>query len=81
MERGQTALKGELIGKAIGIVGGLRAGLNLQQGGELAANLDSLYQYMVSRLLEANAKNETAPLEEVASLLRNVKSGWDAISQ
>ena len=81
MERGQTAQKGELIGKAIGIVGGLREGLDLQQGGELAANLDSLYQYMVARLLEANAKNQAEPLDEVAGLLRTVKSGWDAISQ
>lgn len=81
MERQQTALKGELIGKAIAIVGGLREGLDLQRGGELASNLDSLYQYMVSRLLEANMKNEAAPLDEVAGLLRNVKSGWDAISQ
>lgn len=81
MERDQTALKGELIGKAIGIIGGLREGLDLQQGGEVAANLDSLYEYMVSRLLEANLKNEAAPLDEVVGLLRNVKSGWDAISQ
>ncbi|WP_296217190.1 flagellar export chaperone FliS [Pseudomonas sp. UBA2684] len=81
MEREQTAMKGELIGKAIGIIGGLRAGLDLQQGGELAANLDSLYEYMVSRLLEANVNNDGEPLDEVAELLRNVKSGWDAISQ
>lgn len=81
MERQQTAMKGELIGKAIGIIGGLREGLDLQQGGELAANLDSLYQYMVSRLLEANMKNDAVQLDEVAGLLRNVKTGWDAISQ
>ncbi|WP_372873822.1 flagellar export chaperone FliS [Pseudomonas sp.] len=81
MERQQTAIKGELIGKAIAIIGGLREGLDLQQGGELAANLDSLYQYMVSRLLEANVKNDAASLDEVAGLLRNVKSGWDAIGQ
>ena len=81
MERDQTALKGELIGKAFGIIGGLREGLDLQQGGEVAANLDSLYEYMVARLLEANLKNEAAPLDEVVGLLRNVKSGWDAISQ
>ncbi len=79
MERQQTALKGEFIGKAIGIVGGLREGLDLQKGGELAANLDSLYQYMLSRLLEANVKNDTVLLDEVAGLLRNVKSGWDVI--
>lgn len=81
LEREQTALKGELIGKAIAIIGGLREGLNFEQGGELASNLDSLYEYMVSRLLEANMKNEAAPLDEVADLLRTVKSGWDAIGQ
>ncbi|MBU1331655.1 MAG: flagellar export chaperone FliS [Gammaproteobacteria bacterium] len=81
MERGQIALKGELIGKAIGIIGGLRNGLDLNAGGELAANLDNLYEYMVSRLIEANVKNVPEPLDEVADLLRDVKSGWDAISQ
>ncbi|MVW76269.1 flagellar export chaperone FliS [Pseudomonas xionganensis] len=81
MERNQTALKGELIGKAIGIIGGLREGLDLEQGGEVAANLDSLYEYMVSRLVEANLQNEPDILDEVAVLLRNVKAGWDAIGQ
>lgn len=81
MERQQTAMKGELIGKAIGIIGGLREGLNLEQGGEVAANLDRLYEYMANRLLEANVQNDTAPLDEVAGLLRNVKSGWDVIGQ
>ncbi|UUD64970.1 flagellar export chaperone FliS [Pseudomonas seleniipraecipitans] len=80
MERGQFALKGELIGKAIGIIGGLREGLNLEQGGELAQNLDSLYDYMNRRLLEANLKNSVEPLDEVAHLLRDIKTGWDAIA-
>lgn len=81
MEREQFAMKGELIGKAIGIIGGLRAGLNLEEGGELAENLDNLYDYMTRRLLEANLKNSVEPLDEVAGLLRNVKTGWDAIAQ
>lgn len=80
MDRGQVAMKGELIGKAIAIVGGLREGLDLDKGGEVAANLDRLYEYMVTRLFEANLHNTVAPLEEVAVLLRNVKSGWDAIA-
>ena len=79
MQHGQVAIKGELIGKAIGIIGGLREGLDLQKGGEVAANLDRLYEYMVSRLVEANRINDPAMLDEVAALLRNVKSGWDAI--
>ena len=80
MLHGQSAQKGELISKAIGIIGGLREGLDLNQGGEIAANLDRLYEYMVSRLVEANIANDADMLDEVADLLRNVKSGWDAIS-
>lgn len=81
MERQQTAIKGELIGKAIGIIGGLRASLDLEKGGDLASNLDRLYEYMASRLLEANVKNKAEYLDEVSGLLRNVKSGWDSIGQ
>ena len=67
-------------GQAIAIVGGLREGLDLEKGGEVAANLDRLYEYMITRLFEANLHNTVAPLDEVAALLRNVKSGWDAIA-
>lgn len=80
MQYGQVASKGELISKAIGIIGGLRGGLDLAKGGEIAENLDRLYEYMVSRLLKANRDNDVALIDEVAGLLRNVKSGWDAIS-
>lgn len=80
LERGQTALKGELIGKSIAIIGGLRAGLDAQKGGELADRLDALYEYMMVRLSDANLKNDVAALDEVVGLLREVKSGWDAIA-
>ena len=80
LERGQTSLKGELLGKAIAIIGGLREGLDHQKGGEIAANLDSLYEYMVSRLVEANVNNDVALVDEVAGLLREVKTGWDGIA-
>ena len=81
MERGQIALKGELLGKSIAIIGGLREGLDLTQGGDIASNLDGLYEYMIARLSEANLSNEPLILEEVSGLLRNVKQGWDAIAQ
>lgn len=80
MERQQVAEKGELISKAIGIVNGLRQSLDLEQGGEIALNLDGLYDYMARRLMEANLKNDPLILEEVSSLLREVKEGWDAIA-
>ena len=78
--RNAYAEKGELIGKAISIIGGLREPLDHTVGGELSQNLDSLYDYMISRLLEANREGDVARLDEVSSLLREVKSGWDAIA-
>uniref|UniRef100_UPI00053A32A2 flagellar export chaperone FliS n=1 Tax=Pseudomonas aeruginosa TaxID=287 RepID=UPI00053A32A2 len=55
-------------------------GLDFEACGELAANLDRLYAYMSMRLTEANLKNDAGKLEEVSELLRNIKSGWDAIA-
>lgn len=75
----EVVLKGENISKAIGILGGLRGSLDLSKG-EIASNLDRLYDYMERRLVEANLKNETVILDEVSSLLKEVKSAWDAIA-
>ncbi|GAC1034267.1 flagellar export chaperone FliS [Pseudomonas sp. No.21] len=80
MMRDQASLKGELISKSIGIIGGLREALDPTRGGEVAANLDRLYEYMIARLIHANKANDPAVLTEVAGLLREVKSGWDAIA-
>ncbi|OEC60327.1 MULTISPECIES: flagellar export chaperone FliS [Pseudomonas] len=80
MMRDQASLKGELISKSIAIIGGLREALDPTQGGEIASNLDRLYEYMIARLIEANKANDPALVNEVAGLLREVKSGWDAIA-
>ncbi|WP_445571496.1 flagellar export chaperone FliS [Pseudomonas sp. E102] len=81
MERKDIANKGVLISKAIGIVGGLREGLDLENQAESVAELDALYTYMMKRLAEANAKTDPKILDEVADLLRTVKEGWDGIAQ
>lgn len=81
MQFNNVQLKGELIGKSIGIIGGLREALDFDKGGEVAANLDSLYAFMIQRLSIANLKNDSAILDEVAALLRDVKEGWDGIRQ
>lgn len=71
--------KGKLISKAIEIIGGLRGFLDFEKGGELSARLESLYDYMERTLFEANARNDVAKLDEVASLLHVMKQGWDGI--
>ena len=79
IQRKEIQLKGESIGRAIAIIGGLRSSLDLSQG-EMATNLDNLYEYMERRLLEANLKNDEGILDEVSGLLREIKSAWDAIA-
>ncbi len=78
MERGDIAVKGEMLGKAIGIVGGLRSSLDMEAG-ELSERLDQLYEYINLRLLEASTQNDIDKVTEVIQLLKTVKSGWDDI--
>lgn len=77
---GSIAEKGELISGAISITDALRASLDKTQGGEIAENLDQLYEYMGRRLLEANLHNDTKALDEVAFLLRSIEEAWSAIA-
>lgn len=78
LARGAVAEKGQSISLAISIIAGLRASLDKERGGEIAENLDGLYDYMTRRLLEANLKNDRVMLEEVQSLLKRIRDGWDA---
>ena len=77
----QIARKGELISKAVGIVGGLQGSLNDKEGGELAENLDSLYDYVIRRLSQANYENNPDILDECSRLIADIKSAWDAIAE
>lgn len=79
MSQNQLARKGELIGKAVSIVGGLQGSLNDKEGGALAANLDNLYDYIIRRLTQANYENNVEYLDECGRLLGEIKTAWDAI--
>ena len=58
------------------VIAELRANLDLKAGGELAANLDRLYDYHLRRLQEANLRKDEAPLAEVERLVRSLREGW-----
>lgn len=80
--RERIADKGILIGKAIAIVEeGLRMGVDMGKGGELAANLDALYAYCGQRLLEANLHNDVQALDEVERLLCELREAWAIIAR
>ena len=77
--RSESARKGEQIGKAISIVEGLKSSLN-PEAGELSDNLGDLYEYISGRLLQANLADDVSVLDEVADLLKEVKSAWDVLA-
>ncbi|MEE9494459.1 MAG: flagellar export chaperone FliS [Gammaproteobacteria bacterium] len=80
MQRNTVSDKCQKIGCAIAIIKGLRMSLDQEKGGEIAINLDDLYDYMERRLLEANRVNDVGLLDEVTNLLREIKEAWDAIA-
>jgi len=50
-------------------------------GGDIALNLDALYEYMCQRLMQANASNKPEWLDEVSRLLGEIRSAWLSIPQ
>lgn len=81
MQRKEVTSKLEAVNKAINIVNGLRGSLNDAEGGELAANLDDMYDYIIRRLIQANQENDPAQLDECGRLLGELKSAWDGIAE
>ncbi|WP_251978223.1 flagellar export chaperone FliS [Salinicola avicenniae] len=82
IEDGNRAAKGAAISKAIDIVNnGLAASLDHSRGGEIVANLDRLYSYIARTLLQANLRDDISKLNEAASLLDNIGSGWKELRQ
>ncbi len=80
MQRGEAAAKSEEIGKALGIVEGLKLNLDTERGGEIANNLNDLYDYIMGVLLKANLENNVSLIDEVGSLLREVEAAWAEIA-
>lgn len=72
-------LKAQQIAKASAIIESLRSSLRSDIGAEATANLNDLYLYMYDRLVDATANNDVEIIDEVVALMREIKTGWDAI--
>ena len=77
MEAGRIAERGAAISKAIKIVDeGLKTGLNMEAGGDIAANLANLYDYIIRTLLTANLKADVEQLDIADRLLADLAEAW-----
>lgn len=81
MQRGDLVAKRDSLSRAMAIVAELHGMLDLEQGGEVAASLDSLYTYMMERLTTANQKRDPAPVAEVMRLMTGLRDAWSQVAQ
>ena len=81
MESGEIEKVHDSLIKTKNIVTELLATLNMEQGGEIAKNLKSLYSYMFSQLIEANMEKKSEPVLTVIDLLKELRGAWIQIKE
>lgn len=72
--------KSRCLGRAISIVGELDSVLDFERGGEVAASLHRLYEYVLNELVSANARNETRYLNGPLRCLTTLREGWQEVA-
>ena len=80
MKSGQIEKVHDCLIKTKNIVTELMATLNMDRGGDIANNLQSLYSYMFSQLIEANMNKKTEPVVVVIDLLKELRAAWTQIN-
>lgn len=76
---GEYEAKGLAVQKTQDIIGELSCGVDCEQGGQIARNLQAIYNYMTRRLLTADAKKDLEGFEEVARMLGELRGAWEAM--
>ena len=71
--------RGKALDKAQDIISELLCSLNSEKGGSIARGLDSLYNYMLRRIIHADLKNDLRAIDEVIGMLTELKAAWDEI--
>lgn len=80
IERGDREAKRQAISRGLAILSELQSTLNVREGGEIALELDRLYSFAIARLIEGNAANAAAPVDEVLRVLGPLREAWTTLA-
>jgi flagellar protein FliS len=78
--RNDIPARRDALNRALAIIAELQSTLNMEGGGEVAAELDRLYEYATLRLLDAAMRNDAAPVDEVRRIFEILRDGWARIA-
>jgi len=65
--------------KAQDFICALNSSLDLEKGGEIASNLQALYNYIMHRVTEADLKKDLKSIDHIIGILAELKSAWEEI--
>lgn len=75
-ENGNKIVKIEKKEKLLKILTELSKTLNVENGGEVAIQLDNIYRYMIKELIRSNTKDDPEFLNVVERILMDLRGGW-----
>ncbi len=81
LEEKEYEKKARKIQKALDIIHQLQNCLDFKQGGQIARNLDAIYNYVIRRLLEGDVKKDIRAYDEVIGILSELKEAWEGIAK
>lgn len=73
--------KSQFSSKALSIINALKAGVNLDKGGEVAENLFDLYDYCYRTVFQAVARNDISKLDEVIEHIGGLHQAWQQMPE
>jgi flagellar protein FliS len=79
--RKDIAERANAVSKALAILTELQGTLNMKDGGSLAEELDRLYAYSISRLVDVTTKRDAKAIEDIVRVLTPLRDGWAQIAQ
>jgi flagellar secretion chaperone FliS len=68
------------ISKMMAIISQLQSTLDMERGGDIAQNLDGIYSWALTRLLDAVVERDATPVEQVRRVFESLREAWQTIA-